>query len=157
MSGNTPLSRANKVGTTGHVQTFLPYVVGRSPKIRPELDAAEAWLQEHDPDYEHSRESWRHVRGEDYTAPRQEVSVGDARDIERIVYGEQRGQWLAAQYAGERYCNECGRTYTPRQYNQRYCSQKHYWRAKKREQRARKSEQATTAWDLGVTDGPFAA
>ena len=86
------------------------------------MDAAEAWLRENDPEYARTSEAWKHVTTGEYVPPAQEIPVGDARDIERLV---ERGD---GKYVGPvewRTCDRrrCGMEFVPKTPWQRYCSE----------------------------------
>lgn len=128
------------------------------------MDAAEAWLAQHDPDYESSRQSWRHLNTDgEYETPRQEIPWGDATAVARLV---ERG---AATYTelseNERRCRYCDTVFVVWKSDHVYCSatcRQHDRPKRDRDRtdyqrelmRQRRAEQAATSWDLGVIDEP---
>jgi len=48
----------------------------------PSKDPAEVFLEEHDPDYAASREAWKHVEGESYGSPFEEIPRGGSAELE---------------------------------------------------------------------------
>lgn len=97
------------------------------------MDAAETWLQEHDPVYLKSRQDWKHLNEDgEYETPAQEVPWGDANDLEDAV-AMGIGRYVeAVPFVG---CAMCGLDFKPQTPWHRYCSEACQQREAKRRQR----------------------
>lgn len=90
------------------------------------MDRTEAWLREHDPDYQRASRAWRHVKSGEYQKPPREDPIGLIRDTD-----------LPTEPVGERACGVCGNTFNPREAKHRFCTERCRGTAEKRRQRAR--------------------
>lgn len=95
-------------------------------------DAAEAWLAEHDPDYETTRAAWPQLQDGSYVKPRQEFAWGSSDDLEAL--NEAAGVRFVAPLE-QRACESCNSLFVPREVKQKYCSERCRWRQQKRRQR----------------------
>ena len=99
--------------------------------------SADAWLREHDPDYEQSRRRWKDIRDSgDYWTPRQEVPVGLSADLDRLI---EIGEADYLDVPQKRACERCFALFEPTNAWHRYCSDLCKQRARPRRQRDRAS------------------
>ena len=101
------------------------------------MDAAEAWLREHDPEYETTKAGWKNLVDGEYVTPWQEFPAGTADDIQAIAESG-RGSYILDTLP-ERYCPECGRSFMPYKGDHLYCSRRHQKRSTMRAYRRRRA------------------
>lgn len=84
------------------------------------MDAAEAWLREHDPDYTQARQAWRDLDEEGaYQTPPREIPWGTATDVARLL---DTGAARAVQPASARHCAHCDAPFIAQVAWHRYCT-----------------------------------
>ena len=100
------------------------------------MDAATAWLKEHDPDYTHTRLAWRDLDDDgEYQTPAQEIPAGLIRGGEEIVLLLDSGRADLVRPVDDKACLNCGRMFAPTVARNDYCSET--CQAKRKRQRDR--------------------
>jgi hypothetical protein len=100
------------------------------------MDAATAWLKEHDPEYATSRLAWKDLDDDGaYQTPAQEIPAGLIRGNEEIVLMVDNGTAQLVQPIDYKACLNCGRLYQPTVARSLYCSDT--CQAKRRRERDR--------------------
>ncbi len=93
------------------------------------MDAATAWLIEHDMEYETSRRSWRHLNDDgEYGTPSQEIPSGSSGDLAHLV-ATGRGKFVES--VDHRQCDQCDTLFVPLSAIHIHCSELCRGRARK--------------------------
>lgn len=103
------------------------------------MDAAEAWLAEHDPGYESSRLAWKDLDGGAYRTPPQEIPWGSAADLALLVDTDQARYVEPVDTIA---CAHCGEMFAPVTSWQRYCSETCEQRNRERRRQKRERDRA---------------
>lgn len=88
------------------------------------MDAATAWLKEHDPDYATTRAAWKDLDDDGaYQTPAQEIPAGLIRGDEPIVLLVDSGRAHLVTSTEYKSCLNCGRLFQPTASRHEYCSE----------------------------------
>ena len=86
------------------------------------MDAAEAWLREHDPAYSASRKAWQVLDDslrDPCPPPWREIPFGDSAGLASLV---DIGYGRYVEEAEQRLCASCGEPFIPTRVGHRFCS-----------------------------------
>lgn len=84
------------------------------------MDAADAWLREHDPHYSQSRQAWPDIADDgEYYSPWREIPCGNEADIALLV---ELGEGRYVEEAEKLMCRACGLLFYPTRIGHHYCS-----------------------------------